>query len=337
MKKTTRAMVAERAGVSLPMVSYVINNSRPVSPKTRQKILQAIDELNYTPDVAAQSMVTKRSKCFTIISNHMTNPMYGEIILEFEKAAFSAGYSTNICGGELELRQYMPTLVARRIDGLYFSSIPSKVTQADINFLIENGVVICCGNYLLPNETRVNRLDVDYEQGMKKALAYLKKTGHKKVIYANGFSKGYPLDIRYESYQKYAAEFGFETGNTVFYGKGPQEMNNPEGYELGKQIIASGIEFDACVCTSDMFAYGVMQAFKEGGISIPDDVSVISFENLLFSDLITPKLTSVSFDRVEFANVLLQQLIESVRFGTVTKKMISMEVFVRDSVKDRTV
>lgn len=335
MTKTTRAMVAERAGVSLPMVSYVVNNSRPVSEKTKKKVLQAIEELNYIPDAAAQSMVLKRSKSFMIVSNNVINPMYGEIILEFEKAAFSFGYSTLICGGFLELKKYVPSIVAKRVDGLYFASVPDKVKQSDIDYLIENKVKICCGNYLLPREKRVNRLDIDYEDGMRQVVEYLTRLGHKKIIYANGFSENYELDVRCNAFIRYALG-GEKQNDRIFYGDGPGKMNDAEGYKLGKKILASGVKFDACVCVSDMFAYGVMRAFKEGGVRIPEDVSVVGFENLMISDIVSPRLTSVSFDRVEFSSTLVRQLINSVETGTISEKMIPVEICERESVCDRT-
>ena len=99
--KATRAMVAERAGVSVATVSYVLNNTRYVSPKLRDRINKAIEELNYHPDMIARSMVKKESRMLTIIANNLSNSMYGEIIMEFEKAAMAKGYFTNICSGYL--------------------------------------------------------------------------------------------------------------------------------------------------------------------------------------------------------------------------------------------
>ncbi len=335
MAKITRAMVAERAGVSLPMVSYVINNSHPVSEKTKKKVLQAIEELNYVPDAAAQSMVTKHSKSFMVVSNSITNPMYGEIILEFEKTAFSYGYSTLICSGYLDLGKYVPSIVAKRVEGLYFASVPGKVKQCDIDYLIENKIKICCGNYLLPNENRVNRIDLDYDDGMRQIVEYLVRLGHKKIIYANGFNEDYELDVRRDAFIRYALE-GKKQDGRIFYGNNLGNMNVSEGYELGKKILSSGVKFDACVCVSDMFAYGVMKAFREGGLRIPEDVSVVGFENLTFSEIISPRLTSVSFSRAEFSSTLVRQLIGSLKSDTISKELIPVEICERDSVRDRT-
>ncbi len=336
MKKATRAMVAKEAGVSLPMVSYVLNNSHPVSEKTRRKILAAIEKLNYVPDVAAQSMVKKKSKLLTIISNNMINPMYGEIILEFEKEAFKKGYTTNICAGFLRLKQYIGSIVARRVDGLYFASIPNKVNLKDLEYLISNGVKISCGNYLLPEIEGINRLDLDYADGMRQAICCLVETGHKKIIYANGFVENYLYDERCDAYKKYINELSPESGEVIFYGKGPELMNDKEGYEVGKQIVDSGVEFDAVICTSDMFAYGVMHALQDNGISIPEQVSVIGFENLLISEFTSPRLSSVTFDRHLFSETLVNQLIESINNNTVSSEVIPMALYLRESVKRRT-
>ncbi len=328
-------MVAEEAGVSLPMVSYVVNNTRPVSDKTKKKILAAIEKLNYVPDLAAQSMVKQKSKLLTIVANNITNPMYGELIVEFEKEAFKRGYSTNICTGFLELREYIGAIVARHVDGLYFASNPINVREQDLEYLTTNDVKIACGNYLLPSVTNVNRFDLDYADGMRQAIEYLVQTGHKKIIYANGFEKTYEFDERCKAYKKYIKELSPTSGEIIFYGYGPKAMNDSEGYKVGQEIARSGLEFDAVICTSDMFAYGVLQALQQNGVSVPERASVIGFENLSISEFCYPRLSSVTFDRQLFAAKLVTSLIETIQHGTVSSELIPMSLFLRDSIKKR--
>lgn len=335
MGKTTRAMVAERAGVSLPMVSYVINNSRPVSEKTREKVLAAIRELNYVPDIGAQSMVTHRSHCFAVIANTLMNPMYGEIVQEFERAAFSEGYSTIICSGCMKLSDYLPVLIARKIDGLYFASTPDKVQSADIERLLENGISVSCGNYLLPDENRVSRLDIDYENGMRQAISVMRKTGHRQLLYVNGFPRDFSRDVRCDAFRKYAAEFGYGTDGRILYGQGIGHMEAEDGYLLGLAAADAGVPFDGCICASDSIAYGVLSAFRERGVRVPDDCSVIGFENLPTSALVSPSLSSMRFDIPSFSSCAVRQLLESSRTGKVTRDLIPMSPVLRDSIRVR--
>ena len=160
--KITRATVAKKAGVSVSTVSYVLNTSRYVSPKLTQKVMDAVEELGYAPDMAARSMVTKRSRILTIIANDLTNSMYGEIVMAIEREAVKRGYFINICSGQLPLKEYVKTMIGRRIDGVYFASVPGKVSVEDIEQLLDNDIAIACGNYLLPDEKRVNRVEVNY-------------------------------------------------------------------------------------------------------------------------------------------------------------------------------
>lgn len=105
--KITRATVAQKAGVSISTVSYVLNKSRYVSPKLTKRVKDAIDALGYTPDMAARSMVTQKSQMLTIIANDLANSMYGEIVMAIERAAVARGYFINICSGQLPLKEYI--------------------------------------------------------------------------------------------------------------------------------------------------------------------------------------------------------------------------------------
>ena len=194
--KITRAMVARKAGVSVSTVSYVLNTSRYVSPKLTEKVMAAVEELGYTPDMAARSMVKKRSQILTIIANDLTNSMYGELLMAIEHEAVQRGYFINMCSGQLPLKEYIKSMIGRRVDGVFFASVPDKVTETDINQMLSNDIVVACGNYILPGEKRINRVEVDYDSGIKQAVQHLIGLGHKEIVYLNGLREGEGIDLK---------------------------------------------------------------------------------------------------------------------------------------------
>ena len=321
-------MVAERAGVSVATVSYVLNNTRYVSPKLRDRINKAIEELNYHPDMIARSMVKKESRMLTIIANNLSNSMYGEIIMEFEKAAMAKGYFTNICSGYLNLQQYLGMIIARRIDGLYFASVPRKVQQADIDQLLGNGIRVACGNYLLPDEKRVSRIDMDYDDGLRQVVMHLKALRHDNIAYVNGFSRDDASDLRYRAFLRAMDEFYPGKQVHTVFGSGPDQMTEVEGYPLAMELLKTWPDTTAIVCTSDLLAYGVINAVRESGRRIPEDVSIVGVEDLNTSRFINPPLTTLTFNRTQFSETIVNLL---TREGAPGSELIPMRLVVRSS------
>lgn len=328
--KITRATVAKKAGVSVSTVSYVLNASRYVSPKLTEKVMRAVDDLGYSPDMAARSMVTKRSRILTIIANDLTNSMYGEIVMAIEREAMKRGYFINICTGQLPLKEYCKTMIGRRIDGVYFASVPNKVDKADIQLLLDNDIAISCGNYLLPGEKRINRVDVDYRGGMKQAIAHLRGLGHRKIVYLDGFAKDFALDEKLSSFLSNMKEYGTEEPS-VIYGYGAERMTEKEGRLLAQQLVRKFPDATGVIVYSDLMAYGVLQQLRAFGYRVPQDISVVGIENNISSNFTNPPLTSLSFDRNEFACLIVQSLLGQIEEGKLSDSLVKMQLCIRES------
>ena len=285
--KITRATVAKKAGVSVSTVSYVLNTSRYVSPKLTQKVMDAVEELGYAPDMAARSMVTKRSRILTIIANDLTNSMYGEIVMAIEREAVKRGYFINICSGQLPLKEYVKTMIGRRIDGVYFASVPGKVSVEDIEQLLDNDIAIACGNYLLPDEKRNAFIEFMKEQG--------------------------------------------EEEPSVLYGFGADSLTDKEGRLLAQQLVRKYPDATAVICYSDLMAYGVLQQLRAFGFRVPQDISVVGIENNITSNFTNPPLTSLSFDRNEFARAIVECLLGEIEGGQLSRRLVKMQLCVRES------
>lgn len=335
--KVTRDMVAKKAGVSLATVSYVLNDSHYVSPKLKTKVLNAVEELNYHPDMMARSLVKKESRMLTIVSNGLTNPMYGEIVLGFEKAVVKNRYSLNICSGYLPMSQYLDVMISRRIDGVYFASLPNFITKSDLERMFDNNMCVACGYYIFPEDKRINHIDLDYEQAVNEGFDYLIKMGHKKIAYAyiDVPAENY-VNVRLNTVKKRIArgDEGVQIDIVKIDKKAESGIDTDIdiGVLCGKQI-AQNLQYTAVFCCSDVFAIGVINGLKECGLSCPQDVSVLGMEDVSFSKYFTPSLTTFTFDREKFAEKVVDIIIENIKTKQIKNKLIHMDLIERASVK----
>lgn len=327
--KVTRAMVAKKAGVSVSTVSYVLNSSRYVSPKLTQKVMAAVESLDYSPDMAARSMVTKRSQILTIVANDLSNTMYGEIVMAIEREAVKCGYFINIFSGQFPLGEYIKFMIARRVDGMFFSSVPDKATKEDIQKLLSNDIAIASGNYLFAEEKNIVRVDVDYKSGIKQAVDHLVGLGHKNIAYLNGLKEG-KSEAKQEGFVEFMQEKGLDPSRIV-YGFGENSLTEKEGKILTDEILKKFPDTTAIICYSDTMAYGVLQQLHALGYKVPDDFSVVGIENLVTSNFTNPPLTSLAFDRDEFAREVVNALIKKIEKDEHSESYVKMRLYVRES------
>ncbi len=336
MAKVTRAMVAQQADVSECMVSYYLNKSRYVSPKLSARIQKAIDDLNYHPDVAALSMRNKKSKSFIFVANDLANPMYGELAKCFEQSALKKGYVSYICTGTLELSHYVNMAISRHVDGLYFASLPKKVTKEDIEKLREEGIGVASGDYLLKGYDQINRIEIDAEGAIRQAMDYLVSKGHRKIAYLSGFSSEYDCDFRMDSFRRYiTANLKEEECPIYFLEEGSENVSIDQGYRLSERLWEDGTpEQTAFLCGCDYLAFGVLNYCADHGIAVPGRISVVGIENTFGCEIVRPKLTSVGFDRQQFAEEIIGILLANNQDHKIRRKLIETKLVERDSVGD---
>lgn len=328
-------MVAKHADVSECMVSYYLNKSRYVSPKLSARIQNAIDELNYHPDMVALSMRNKKSKSLTFVANDLANPMYGELAKYFEQSALRRGYVSYVCTGTLELSYYVNMAISRHVDGLYFASVPKKVTEEDIKRLRDEGIGVASGDYLLKGCNQINRIEINLSGAVEQAVNYLVSKGHRKIAFFNGFWPGYECDIRLESFRKCTAELG-EAHCPVFYMKEKTEnITVEQGYHFAEQVFSTCLpEQTAVLCSCDSLAFGVLNYCIDHGISVPGKISVMGIENAFGCELVRPRLTSVGFDRQQFAEAIVQILTTNIRDQKIRRQLIETQLVERESVRE---
>lgn len=313
----TRKDVAKKAGVSTATVSNVINGTKYVSDELSQKVKKAIKELDYKPNMIAKSLKTKKSKQVAILIDDITNPYFSEIILGFESEAKKRGYITNIGIGNNSTSEYFNDFLSRSIDGVFIIvNTEDKVPFKKIKEMHENGTVIINTLENNPFKKYSSNIYVNYFDGMKKIFKHLIELGHKKIGFIDYIEPGLECNLsRYEGYKNCLDMYNIDYDkNKVVFGKPPYNSSYEEGYKYMKELIARDTDITAVIIINDYMATGALTALKEENLNVPEDISLVSIDNTIFSKITTPKLTSLNVDN-KLNGVKAMELIDNMIKG----------------------
>jgi len=287
---TTIYEVSKLAGVSLATVSRVMNDSGKVTPKTREKVLAAIAKLDYRPSSIAQSLASKRSNSVGVLIPELYGPFFGVMLGNVEKALRNAGKRVIITAGhsdETKERDSIEFLLSSSCDALIL-----HVYSISDDYLIklnQGPVPIILLNRFIP-EMASHCISLDNDHGGYIATRALLELGHRDLAYVSGPHWKMDSFKRLAGHERALAEFGLEYIERLTY-EGDFEENS--GREALRHFMQLGIAFTGVVCANDEMAAGVMYAAREQGLKIPEDLSVIGFDNVSFSHFLHPKLSSI--------------------------------------------
>lgn len=315
--RVTRADVARLAGVSTATVSYVLNGSREMSDKTKQRVYEAVERLNYKPDMIARSMTKNETKQISLMINDITNPFYSEIVMGFEAAAIEKGYFVNVCTGYKDINNYLDNYIARRIDGVFIVAMPYKFDVKKLYELVDHGMKVVVSGNTEVDLTKVSSIESDYVAAMQEAVKHLYELGHRKIAYLSGMGKQHRSDRRIEGYLKAMEQMGLPYGeDLLFTGKFPYTTGVEDGYKMAKQLLESGKNCTAVICQNDLMAMGAIAALENGGKKIPQDISVMGFDDILFAKVWRPSITTMAVSKYEFGYHAFQLLYNNMKQGT---------------------
>jgi len=331
--KITRKDVAKKAGVSEGTVSYVLNGSRAFSDEIKAKVHKAVEELDYYPDIIARSMVKKDMKQIALVVSDVLNPYYGELIFGFENAAMEHGYFVSVCTGYQKFNEYINHFISRRYDGVYFSITPSKFDIEKLVKLTQNNIaVLLSGCTAYKNET-ISHLNPDFMLGIAEAIEYLQKSGHKKIAMLSPFGDDYPYDIRKLCFMEAIKKYFPEGQARIFTHKMGIPMNMETIKKLTYELLDSGIEFSAVLCSADIISIGCMSVLRERNYKIPGDISIVGIDDIIFSREMNPPLSTVGYDKVEFGRKAFAILLDCIKTGSIVDVSVNTNFIKRESVK----
>jgi len=326
--------VSELAGVSLATVSRVMNNSGKVTPKTRQKVLSAIAELGYRPNALAQSLASKTSNSVGILIPELYGPFFGIMLSSIEKELRRAGKRVVITAGhsdETKERDSIEFLLGSSCDALilHVYSVPDDF----IIGLNKGPVPIVLLNRYIP-EIADHCISLDNEHGGYVAAKCLLERGHTKIAYVSGPHWKVDSFKRVTGHRRALAEFGLALDERLMF---EGDFEEESGRLAMKHFLQLGIPFTGVVCANDEMAAGAMDTARSQGLSIPEDISVVGFDNVEFTNFLNPKLTSIGC-RIKEMGLMAARCVLKNAYGESDleiKNTFEPDLVLRESVKSR--
>jgi LacI family transcriptional regulator len=286
----TIADVAKRAGVSKMTVSRVINNSGYTSQETRARVEQAVAELGYIPNALARSLRFRQTRTIALIVTDITNPFFTTVARGVEDIANEKGFSVIFCNTDEapdEEAQYVNVLLQKQVDGLLL--VPTGGAAETVEFLNNHTVPFVLLDRRVPGMD-VDVVRCDSEQGAYDIIRHLLDLGHQRIAALGGSANITSSMDRVEGYRRAMIEAGLENEAyrayfTAFTVEG--------GYRAAQLALAEKTLPTAFFATNNFIAIGAMRLLRERGLSVPDDVSVVSFDDLPAAIVLDPFLTVI--------------------------------------------
>jgi len=306
-KRPTLRDIARLADVSAPTVSRVINNHPYVSDQKRERVLEVMRAVGYRPNKAAQMLSTQRSNFIEVISLHATHSFFRNTIVHISFAARALGYQVLFAPvPEDELIKTLDSAVSRLVDGIILVAPGwiSKITDEEL-LTFARGVPLA----VLAVEPGSSLPSVVYDQalGARLATQHLIDLGHQDVAEITGPPNMVDALMRHRAWEQTLCEHGIEPGQSVAGG-----FNAKNGYEAMKKLLADGHRFTALFAGNDRMALGALLALHEQGLHVPDDVSVVGFDDIEEAAYCIPPLTTVRQDLPKLGALITECLISQI-------------------------
>jgi len=290
--KITIKDVAKLANVSVGTASMAVNGKKGVNEETRQKVLDAVEKLDYRPNHYARSLITNKSGTIGLIVTDITNPFFGLIVSFIQKQLEKEGYNMllGISNDKLSNeKKYVEYFLNRNVEGLII--VPSHEKESDLSHLYKLkrlGIpfVFITTAY---NGIQADCIMTDLAKGSYELTKYLIKNGNKKIFFISGYKDLLLSSLRIDGYKRAYKESGLDCSEDWIFESYPDYQ---KGYDTTNRIIQNSIP-DAIITVNDIVAMGVLKCLTENGIKVPDRVSVAGYDDLLYSSMVGTPLTTI--------------------------------------------
>jgi LacI family transcriptional regulator len=321
--------VAKRARVSSATVSRVLNNLDVVKSSTRARVMKAVAELNYHPNLHARTLAGGQSRTLGIVVSNMENPFFFDVFQALESDAHAHGYEVVAANTGYEPERLVSSIrlmMGRRVAGL--AVIVSEMDAALKTELAEGDMPVVFYDVGTPGKKSTN-IRVQYRKGIEKIVQYLHNLGHTRMAFIGHHAKLAPLDERKKAFIETVARYSPHLEITT-----EADADGPEGgRKAARQLLASGFMPSAIICVNDFTAIGVLRELRDQGLRVPQDVSVTGFDNIKLSEFCFPALTTVHIPRERIGHSVFESLVPNADSPAAPNReiLIDPEFLVRDS------
>lgn len=312
MKSVTLKDVAKAAGVSYATVSRALSGSSQIGNDTRERIIKLCDEMGYTTNYVARSMVKKKTDLLGLVVPSIDNEFMSQLAYYAEMSARSHGYNIMLCNSGPDIKQEVTVvklLLGRKVDGILivpqspktYENIRAYTEQVPIVFLSEN----------LRDQPQ-SYVSVDNSQGTYLGMEYLYSLGHREILYF-GRRRSTTHQLRAEGYIRACQKLGLKQR---FYNSEFSRSSIENGYKMAKELFARVLDYTAIFASTDSNALGIMKAADEMGIAIPERLSLIGFDNIPATALPRIDLTTIEQPQKAMAIQAVNMLLDKIERGT---------------------
>jgi LacI family transcriptional regulator len=309
--------VAAKAGVSPATVSRVLNQNSLVTPKTKAKVMHAIEQLGYYPNAAAKNLRSQKSMTISVIVPDISNSYFSEIIKGIENMAYANKYKVIICDAQNQKDrelEYLNLLMNRTIDGAIL--IASLLSDDEIRQISDKGYYIGVVGRFIEHE-KIPCIYTDNVKFSREVIHHLVEQGHKEIVFLSGYAEAIDSYERLEGYLKALREHQIpfrpeliENGN----------FDEPGGYEAMKRLFDKKITFTAVYAANDEMALGVYKACEEYNIRIPEQLAVVGVDNNRISKYLLPALSTVNQPKYTMGAILAEKLLDQMNANQYSDK-----------------
>ncbi|MGP4078005.1 LacI family DNA-binding transcriptional regulator [Halobacillus sp. K22] len=301
--------VAKLAGLSRTTVSRVINDQPYVTDEKKQRILHAMDELGYVPNSSARRLRSQRTETIAVLLPRITNPFFGNLIESMEQKASRAGYQVIVCqthDSKKKELDYLQLLKTKQVDGIIMTSLVNDWEL--VQPYLENGPIVLCNEYM--ENKHVPMIHMDHRQAAYEAVQHLIEQGCKHLAFVHGGQEGHLTLERKRGFEQALMENGLSSSEDQVI-QGPMDVG--DGRHLFTYIKKEMPHIDGIFTGSDEVAAGIIYEAAHSDWKIPEDLSVVGFDNQMLSLLMVPSITTIEQPVKKLADktveVLLKQLL----------------------------
>ncbi|EOW9209473.1 TPA: substrate-binding domain-containing protein [Vibrio cholerae] len=325
--------IARLAGVSTSTVSHVINKSRFVSDEIAERVNNAAQQLNYAPSALARSLKMNRTKTIGMLVTTSTNPFFGEVVKGVERSCYHQGYNLILCnteGDNQRMKASINTLLQKRVDGLLLMCSTLEGERLDVfdRYPDIPVVVMDWGPILFASD----KIQDNSLQGGYMAAKHLIECGHKEIGCITGPLIRHQAQMRYEGYKRALAEAGIAINPDWIV---ESDFECEGGYQAFEKLYERGKLPSALFVSNDMMAMGVIQAASQRGLRVPDDLSLIGYDDVHIAKFMTPALTTIHQPKYRLGKAAVDTLLYRLENPDTTAQVVQLEptLVVRNSVR----
>jgi len=301
--------VAKLSGVSTATVSHVINKTRYVSDETKRRVLGAIENVGYTPNIHARNLASGQSRTLGLIISDITNPFFPDLVKSIQERALELGYDVIVLNTNYEPARdarYVQRLLELRVLGAMILTTEMDLSVIERLSSREIAVVFLDIGKVGPHTSNIR---VNYEKGVHEAVEHLLELGHRQIAFISG-------PVRFKSAQfRRQAFLETMTSHRASLHTEPLILEGNFKLESGEQVVGEMLRLKsrptAILAANDLMAVGALRELRRAGLQVPKDVSVVGCDDISLAELTDPRLTTIMIPRTEIGTAAVEAVLQT--------------------------